>query len=189
MTPDVNAADSEEPARQTRVVSGGVMTDGGREQSATDRRDLGKLRTVADYQFGAGAGAVLFPPEESLDVRRSTGGRPRQVIADDGRVVSFRTNGRFTLGLAGGRRLLALDPPANRVVVGAESEPYVREGRNAFAKFVREVDPAIRSRDEVCVVDPDGTLLAVGRAELPADAMRDFDSGAAVQVRDGAGDE
>jgi len=172
----------------------------------SDQQDLAALRIVADYQFGGGAGDALFPPDEPLSVRRSTGGRPRQVVAgveaDDGsdrdgsiaddagrRLVSYGTDGRFTLGLAGGRRLQrALEPPAYRVVVGSESEPFVREGKNAFAKFVTEADPEIRPGDEVLVVHEDGDLLAVGRAELSGAAMLDFGSGMAVQVREGNGD-
>jgi len=150
--------------------------------------DLDALRTVADYQFGAGAGRALFPPGDDLDVSHSAGGRPRQVHANAGRVVSYGVDGRFTLGLEGGRRLLAaLSAPAARVTVGDESEPFVREGRNAFAKFVRDVDPAVRAGDEVAVVTPDDALLGVGRAELAADAMADFDAGVAVKMRDGAG--
>ncbi|MFC5366373.1 PUA domain-containing protein [Salinirubrum litoreum] len=151
--------------------------------------DLGPLRTVADYQFGRGAGAALFPTGEAFDIERSTSGRPRQVKADEGRLVTYTTDGRFTLGLAGGARLCsALEAPANRVVVGDESEPFVRDGKNTFAKFVDEVDPAIRPGDEVAVVHHNGDLLAVGRAELSADAMLDFDTGMAVKVRDGAGE-
>jgi uncharacterized protein with predicted RNA binding PUA domain len=102
-------------------------------------------------------------------------------------VVSYGTDGRFTLGLDGGRRLVAALPaPAARVVVGAESEPFVRDGKNAFAKFVRAVDDDVRPRDEVAVVDADGAVLGVGRAELSADAMRDFETGMAVKVREGA---
>jgi uncharacterized protein with predicted RNA binding PUA domain len=157
--------------------------------AAGDESDLAPLRTVADYQFGRGAGAALFPETETFEVERSTSGRPRQVIAGDGRLVTYTTDGRFTLGLAGGDRLCAsLAPPANRVVVGDESEPFVRDGKNTFAKFVDRVDPTIRPGDEVAVVHRDGDLLAVGRAELSADAMLDFDTGMAVKVREGAGD-
>ncbi|MFB6257011.1 MAG: PUA domain-containing protein [Haloplanus sp.] len=149
--------------------------------------ELDRLRTVADYQFGAGAGAALFPRDDALEVTHSTGGRPRQVRAEAGRVVSYGTDGRFTLGLEGGRRLVAsLPAPAARVVVGPESEPFVRDGKNVFAKFVREVDSDVRPHDEVAVVRADGDLLAVGRAELAADAMGDFETGMAVKVRTGA---
>ncbi|MFB6160571.1 MAG: PUA domain-containing protein [Haloferacaceae archaeon] len=149
-------------------------------------RDLADLRVVADYQFGAGAGAALFPPDEQLAVSRSSGGRPRQVHADGERLVSYGTDGRFTLGVAGGERLRrALAPPAYRVTVGSESDPYVREGRNAFAKFVTGVDPAVRPGDEVLVVDGEDTLLAVGRAALSAEGICDFERGEAVSVREG----
>jgi uncharacterized protein with predicted RNA binding PUA domain len=110
--------------------------------------------------------------------------------------------------VAGGRRLQALAAPANRVAVNAESVPFVAEERNAFAKFVVGADPDVRPGDEVLVVhggatvgegvDIDATdapeeagvdaterLLAVGRAELPASGMTDFETGMAVKIRDG----
>ena len=167
------------------------------------RDDVDRLRTVADYQFGAGAGAALFAPP--VTVRHTSSGRPEQVLvggsdgADGERLVSYGVDGRFTLGAEGGRRLhasLPRDPPAYRVFVGDDSEPFVRDGRNAFAKFVVEVDPEIRPGDEVLVVHErardraateDGDLLAVGRAEMPASAMLDFETGMAVKVRAGIG--
>ena len=150
--------------------------------------DLPRLRTVADYQFGADVGAALFPDDADIGIKRSSSGRPQQVIADDGRLVTYGTDGRFTIGLAGGRRIAAALPaPAGRVVAGDESEPFVRDGRNAFAKFVQRADGRIRPRDEVLVEHVDGSLLAVGRAELSGEGMVDFESGMAVHVRDSTG--
>lgn len=150
----------------------------------TEDRTL--LRRVAAYQFGAAAGPALFPAEESLEIHRSSSGRPRQVVADDGRIATYVRDGRLTLGRAGGRRLVrALDPPRHRVVVGAESEPHVRDGRNAFAKFVRRADDAIRPGDEVLVVDDADTLFAVGQADLAGAGMLAFETGVAVSVREG----
>ena len=155
-----------------------------------DEDDRRVLRRVADYQFGQGAGAALFPgsgTDDEVSVTHTSSGRPRQVHAEDGRLVTYGTDGRLRLGLAGGRRLQsALDAPAYRVVVGDETEPYVREGRNAMAKFVVESDPAIRPLDEVLVEHADGGLLAVGRAELSGEGMGDFETGMAVTVREGA---
>ncbi len=148
---------------------------------------LSQLRTIADYQFGVGAGVALFPPDESLTIKRTTSGRPQQVHADSGRIVSFGTDGRFTLGLEGGRRLdAALSHPAYRVVVDDESEPFVRDEKNVFAKFVCDAGDEIRPGDEVLVVHERGELLAVGTAQLDAGAIRDFETGMAVNVREGA---
>ena len=149
--------------------------------------DVDSLRTVANYQFGAGAGEALFPPGERFDIQRSTTGRPQQVARDGGeRLVSVGLHGRFTLGVAGGQRLVDdLSAPAVRVVVGDDSEPFVREGKNVFAKFVQTVDPDVRAGDEVAVVHERGAVLAVGRAELDAGSMLDFDTGMAVMIRSG----
>ncbi|WP_117591935.1 PUA domain-containing protein [Haloprofundus halophilus] len=155
----------------------------------SDAADVADLRVVADYQFGAGAGDALFPETGDFELRRTKSGRPRQVYDGDDRVVSYGVDGRFRLGVAGGRRLIeTLDAPACRVVVGDESEPFVRDGKNVFAKFVQEVGEEIRQGDEVAVVHEDGGVLAVGRAELSASAMLDFESGMAVKVRSGAGE-
>jgi uncharacterized protein with predicted RNA binding PUA domain len=149
--------------------------------------DVRLLRRAADYQFGAGAGSALFPDTAALTATRTSSGRPRQVSDQSGRLVTYGTDGRLRLGVAGGRRLQdALDSPRYRVVVGDESEPYVLEGRNVFAKFVTTVGDEIRPRDEVLVEHEDGRLLAVGRAELPARGMRAFETGMAVAVRDSA---
>lgn len=149
--------------------------------------DREMLCRTADYQFGGGAGTVLFEPFEALDVSRTSSGRPRQIRDGGQRLATYGTDGRFTIGAAGARRLLdAFEPPRLRVVVGDESSPYVREGRNAFAKFVRDVDTAIRPGDEALVVeDGSDALLGVGRAELSGDGMLDFDTGMAVKIRHG----
>ena len=154
-----------------------------------DPDDRRLLTTVADYQFGRGAGTALFPEGEGLEVTHANSGRPRQVRGSDGRLATYGTAGRLTLGVAGGTRLQAgLPGDEYRVVVGDESEPYVREGRNVFAKFVQAAGDDVRPRDEVLVVHEDGGLLGVGRAVLSGPAMLDFETGMAVRVREGVDD-
>jgi len=150
-----------------------------------DDSDRVFLQRVADYQFGRGVGQRLFPADADLSVTRTSSGRPRQVRTPDGRLVTYGTDGRFTLGITGGKRLQTiLDEGVYRVVVGDESEPFIRDGRNVFAKFVDVADEGIRPRDEVLVEHETGDLLAVGRAELSGDGMRSFETGMAVEVRE-----
>jgi len=151
-----------------------------------DESDRAMLTRVADYQWGQGAGTALFGDGDP-EVTHTSSGRPRQVIGENGRLVTYATDGRFTLGVDGGKRLSAgLSDGRYQVVVGDESEPFVREGRNAFAKFVSEADRAIRPGDEVVLTHERGDVLAVGRAELSGEGMLDFETGVAVFVRDGA---
>ncbi|ERH08018.1 MAG: prefoldin, molecular chaperone implicated in de novo protein folding, alpha subunit [Halonotius sp. J07HN4] len=172
-----------------KKASRAARTPAETDSTGEHARGLAELRTIANYQFGVTAGTALFPPGEAIEIRRSSSGRPRQLVADGDRLVSYGVDGRFTLGIAGGRRLVAaFDAPRCRVVVGDDSEPFVREGKNAFAKFVSGVDPEIRPGDELLIVHERGDLLAVGRAELSAEAMADFDSGMAVTVREGVDD-
>ncbi len=147
------------------------------------------LRRVAEYQFGPRAGAALFPAGADLTVTHTSSGRPRQIKLDGSRLATYRTDGRLTLGVAGGYRLVdGLPTPDYRVTVGSESEPYVREGRNAFAKFVRAADEHIRPGDEVLVVDSAERLLGVGQADLSGAGMDQFQTGVAVSIREGTND-
>jgi uncharacterized protein with predicted RNA binding PUA domain len=150
------------------------------------RDEVSALRTVAGYQFGSEAGQALVP--DGVTVTHTSSGRPRQLHTEAGRLATYGTDGRFTLGVTGGRRLQeALRRPRYRVVVGDESRPYVAEGRNAFAKFVREVDTGIRPGDEILVEHTGGDLLAVGRARLSGTGVGSFGTGVAVTVREGVG--
>ncbi|MFP4174354.1 MAG: PUA domain-containing protein [Halobacteriales archaeon] len=144
--------------------------------------DLSKVRTVADYQFGRGAGDALFP--DDAEFRNTRTGRVSQVLLDGERLATLKTDGRLTLSDTGGARLHdALDAPRMRVEFGDESVPYLRDGRNGFAKFVERVDDDIRARDEVLVTGPDDKFVTTGRAELCAHEMLDLGTGVAVLVR------
>jgi len=144
---------------------------------------LKKVRVIADYQFGSGAGKALFPDDVAF--RLSATGRIRQVMHGTEHVATLRaSDGQFTLGRLGASRLHAsLQSPAMRVVVTCDAVPFVSEGKTAFARHITDADPAIRSGDEVLVVDKDDTLLATGQAKLCASEMLAFERGAGVDVR------
>lgn len=160
-----------------------------RAPGRTDRDwHLLRARAVADYQFGPEATDALFDGEAELVTSRRTG-KIRNVRVDGEHVLSLRaSDGLYTLKLAGGRRLHdALAPPRLRVVVDADSAPFNREGKNAFAKFIVDADPDLRPWDEAVVVDEEDGFLAVGRVVLNRREMRAFSRGVAVRVREGSG--
>jgi len=147
--------------------------------------ELRRLRAVADYQFGPGAGEALFPAGvEVLRSRRT--GRIKHVKHEGKLLATVRaSDGQLALTIHGARRLLPFLRGRYVVVVSEEAAPFVARGKSAFAKHVLKADPEIRPGDEVLVVAPSGELLAVGKAVLAGQEMLSFKRGVAVKVRAG----
>ena len=147
--------------------------------------DLRRLRAIADYQFGPGAGEALFP--DDVEVIRGRTGRIRHVRYKGLLLATLRaSDGLFSLTIHGARRLEGFLGDRHKVVVSEEAAPFVARGRSVFAKHVLRADPDIRPGDEVLVVGPDGRLLAVGKALLTGREMLFFRRGVAVKVRAGS---
>jgi len=148
--------------------------------------NLLRARATADLQFGRGAADALLGGSVRFVLSKKTG-KIRNVFVDGDHVLSLRAeDGLFTLKAGGARRLLKnFPPPRSRVVVDPETLEFYREGKNVFAKFVREVDPDVRVGDEVLIVSPDDELYAVGRVAMNRQEMLAFRRGVAVHVREG----
>lgn len=146
---------------------------------------LRRVRTIADYQFGGGAGEGLFP--EGCEFTRSTTGRIRNILYRGVRLATIRAqDGRLTLSIDGARRLReALPFPSYRVTIQADVAEFPRKGKDVFARHVIAADRKIRSGDEVLVVAEGDDLLATGAAVLSGDEMMQFKYGVAVNVRQG----
>lgn len=146
---------------------------------------LNRVRIIADYQFGQGAGCALFP--DNVEFQMSSTGRVRQILFEGKRVATVKAHdGMLTLGIAGAMKLhVFLKFPKNRVVVNSDSAPFVAKGKNAFAKHVVSSDPDIRAGEEVMIVDEKDNLLATGKTVLCALEMTAFKKGMAVEVRSG----
>lgn len=149
-------------------------------------KELIKLRAVADYLFGKGAGNVLFT--DGIMIVRTLG-RVRQVGLGDEILCSIRASDGFIVLNRKGAKLVhsALKPPRLRVTVNDEAAPFVAQGKTVFAKHVVAADPEIRPAEEVLVVDSKDRLLASGRALLSGAEMVAFNNGKAVEVRRGLG--
>ncbi|MEJ5292104.1 MAG: PUA domain-containing protein [Candidatus Methanosuratincola sp.] len=152
--------------------------------------ELIRLRAVADYQFGRGAGIALFPDGINVVRSRKTG-KIKGIFLDKELLATLKpSDGYLALSTTGGSRLLgSFKPLRHRVVVMDEVAEFIKNGRNLFAKHVVEVDLGIRPGEEVIITDKKGNLLAVGKAVLSGKEMKHFKKGLAVNVRRGTGDE
>lgn len=147
---------------------------------------LKRARTIADYQFGRGAGLALFPDETTFSLSKT--GRLRYLYSGKERIATVRaSDGLLTLSMLGAGRLHSLfGSPRLRVVASDDAAPFVARGGNLFAKHVLCVDPEVRAGDEVLVVDSSDRLLATGTAVLSPEEMLQIKRGLAVQTRKAA---
>ncbi|MCK4439069.1 pseudouridine synthase [Candidatus Bathyarchaeota archaeon] len=149
-------------------------------------KDITRLRAVADYQFGRGAGAALFPDDTRIEYSKNTG-KPRHLWAGEELVANYRPNDAlFTVTIAGARRLVAaLEEFKYSVRVMDDVVEVVEQGKNVFAKHVRDAGESIRPGDEVVVVDGSGEVVAVGKSKMNRGDMLSYKTGTAVRVRRG----
>ncbi len=148
--------------------------------------DLTKIKKVADYQFGNGSGDALFFGDLKIIHSKKTG-KIRHIYAADELIATMRaSDGYFVLNKEGARRLHSNTKyPQNRVVVNEDSEPFARDGKSIFSKFVIECDENIKANDEVLIVNKNDDLLAFGKSILNSYEIYDFDSGQAIKTRKG----
>ena len=151
---------------------------------------LKRIRAVADYQFGKGVGVRLFPERVRILFSKRTG-RIRYVYLGDKRLATLRpTDGFFSLGINGAKRLAERAPKASCfVTVRKDVAQFIVGSGDVFAAHVLKADTEIRARDEVIVLDSEGHVLAVGRATLCGEEMTAFKRGVAVKVRRGVSEE
>jgi len=136
-------------------------------------RQHNTVRAIADYQFGDGAGDVLFGE------LNTTSRYPKlQVRDDDGEqlAVMVPQYGVLAFTLAGARRWVDSDAPTKRV----EIDGFVPHG-SVLAPGVVDADDEVRVGDEVVVEGP--RAFAVGRAAMSGPEMASSTRGVAVEVR------
>ena len=145
-----------------------------------------RIRAVADYQFGRGVGAGLFPDKVKIGFSRRTG-RIRYIYLGEKRLATMRpTDGFFSLSIEGAKRIVENMSSARCfVTVQDDVSKFIAEGGDVFAVHVVKADDEIRAKDEVIVLDSGHKVLAVGRAVLSGEEMAAFKRGVAVKVRRG----
>jgi uncharacterized protein with predicted RNA binding PUA domain len=149
--------------------------------------DLSKVRAIADYQFGKGEGAKLFP--ENVEIQHSPRtGRIRYINLGGKRLATLRpTDGLLSLSIKAAQEMAKQNPlPKCFVTVQNDVSQYIKAGGDVFAVHVVKVDEEVCAKDEVIAVDEEGQVLAIGRAVLSGEEMQAFKTGVAIKVRHGS---
>jgi len=129
------------------------------------------LRSIADYQFGMGAGELLVPDNATIKAPF-----PKHQVYDvRTQLATLNPSiGTLTPTLEGGHRLIELGTYQVHI------DDFV-PGSNLLAPGVVDADPAIRPSDQVLVVGK--RAIGVGRALMGGDDMVRSSRGVAVDLR------
>jgi len=151
---------------------------------------LDKIRRIADYQLGKGAGDVLFRENIEIVFSRTTG-RIRHIYLKGKLLATLRpTDGMLSLSVEGAKCLSRKARLAHLwVKVSAEAAPFIAKGKSVFAKHVIYADAKIRPQQETIVLNKKDKVLAVGKAVLTGQEMKVFKRGLAVRVRKGVSEK
>ncbi|MCW3982488.1 MAG: pseudouridine synthase [Candidatus Bathyarchaeota archaeon] len=146
-----------------------------------------KVRAIADYQFGKGVGAKLFPDDIEIQLSPRTG-RIRYINQNGERLATLRpTDGLLSLSIKAAQTIAQNIPEAKCfVTVQNDVAPYIAKGGDVFAVHVVAVDEEVGAKDEVITVNENREVLAVGRTLLSAPEIRAFKTGVAVKTRHGS---
>ena len=149
---------------------------------------LTSLREKAKYQYNLTNEAAnsIFTDDCVLKLSKKTK-RIREIERNGKLIFMLRPNNGFLVAqVEGARLLLKYSPsPNNRVVIYTDYSEMVAEGRNLFAKHVKNLDSRIKTGSEVIVVNEDDELIAVGKSLLNHKEMLDLNYGIGVKVRRG----
>jgi 7-cyano-7-deazaguanine tRNA-ribosyltransferase len=147
--------------------------------------DILRVSAVANMQFGKDSSRALFNGKVKIIKSKKTG-KIRNVYVDGNHVLSMRArDGLFTLKIEGGQRLHNFFKyPKLRVILEKDAEPFVKEGKSVFAKFVVNCDADLRPYDECLIVNEKDNLIAVGRCLMNRNEMLSFNYGIAVKTRE-----
>ena len=131
---------------------------------------LNELRSIARYQFGEGAEAIIGD-----DVVAK--GRYHRNIYSNGKQLALlnRDIGLYTLNLEGGRRLAELG-------IHVVEIDFDLQTNSLFAPGIVDADLSIIPNDEVVVVRND-EVVGVGKAVLTGKEMIESRSGIGVKIR------
>ncbi len=142
--------------------------------------DMGfKLRAIADYIYGSGAGKILFKKPRAVFSRT---GRIRYAYDGDVLIGTIRaSDGFLTLSLEGAKRLMKAEK--NVVFVGEKAKETIKNRSVVYNRDVLSCSNEIKPYSEVIVADEEKNLLGVGKTILSSLEMLKFKHGIAVKIR------
>lgn len=143
---------------------------------------LEKIRHHLNALFDA---YFILPKLTSFDYSRRTG-RIKSFSFENQLAGTLRTDGGIALTVSGAE-ILMKNPlfKVNCVIPIQEAIPFVSEGRSLYCKHVKWCGSNVKVGSDVVVIDDNDEILAVGRARIASNMMKELGAGVAVRIRQG----
>jgi phosphoadenosine phosphosulfate reductase len=150
---------------------------------------LERAITAVDSQFGEGIGDKLFPPTKTIVMNKVSSLDSMFEIILDGTLVGRL---RYDIPLKSYTFLPSLEG-ARRIAVSSKEKwvschegvlEFLKDGANLLVPGIAGCDSGIAENDEVWVIDPAGSVIAVGIARMSGVAMAQAQKGFAVKLRE-----
>lgn len=141
-----------------------------------------KLRHTIDALFGKGVSKQL-PKKIDVTFSKKTG-RIRSVYHEEKLLCTLRIDGGLAISPYFAQLLLKSKKfKDNCLVVNDDAAPFVEEGRSVFAKHVVWCGKNVQIASDTPILFKN-KVIAVGKAVLSSEMIKDFERGVAVKVRD-----
>ncbi len=141
-----------------------------------------KLRHTIDALFGKGVSKQL-PKKIDVTFSKKTG-RIRSVYHEEKLLCTLRIDGGLAISPYFAQLLLKSKKfKDNCLVVNDDAAPFVEEGRSVFAKHVVWCGKNVQIASDTPILFKN-RVIAVGKAVLSSEMIKDFERGVAVKVRD-----
>jgi len=141
-----------------------------------------KIKQTVDTLFGVGV-SRYFPKQIDITFSKKTG-RIRAVYLKENLLCTLRIDGGLAITPYLAQILLKSKRfRENCVEVSSDAAPFVEEGRSAFAKHITWCGKNIKIASDTPVLYKN-KVIAVGKAALSSEMIKDLKKGVAVKVRD-----
>lgn len=141
-----------------------------------------KLKHTIDALFGNGVSRYL-PKDIEMTFSRKNG-RIKTVSHQKKLLCTLRIDGGLAISPYFAQILLKSKKfKENCLEVNSDAAPFVEEGRSVFCKHVVWCGKNIQIASDTPILVKD-KVIAVGKAVLSSEMIRDFDRGIAIKVRD-----
>ena len=141
-----------------------------------------KLRQTIDALFGSGVSRHL--PKDIQITFSKKNGRIRTVYHNENLLCTLRIDGGLAISPYFAQMLFKSKKfKENCLEVTSEAAPFIEEGRSVFCKHVVWCGKNIQIGADTPVLFTN-QVIAVGKAVLSSEMIKDFKRGVAVKVRD-----